>query len=83
VNARELLSTSKDGDELKARLIAEFPDFTGAAMQVLKQHGKAKVLKTADWPSFVETVRPNTPNANPSRHCPSRHLTKLLVGRSM
>src|ERR1017187_7656537 len=26
--------------------------------QVLKQHGKPKVLKTADWPSFVETVRP-------------------------
>ncbi len=32
VTARELLSTSKDGDELKARLIAEFPDFTGTAM---------------------------------------------------
>ena len=26
--------------------------------QVMKQHGKAKLLKTADWPSFVETVRP-------------------------
>jgi glyoxylase-like metal-dependent hydrolase (beta-lactamase superfamily II) len=32
VTARELLSTSKDGDELKARLIAEFPGFTGTAM---------------------------------------------------
>jgi integrase/recombinase XerD len=26
--------------------------------QVMKQHGKAKLLTTADWPSFVETVRP-------------------------
>jgi integrase/recombinase XerD len=26
--------------------------------QVMKQHGKAKLLNTADWPSFVETVRP-------------------------
>jgi integrase/recombinase XerD len=26
--------------------------------QVMKQHGKAKLLKAADWPSFVETVRP-------------------------
>jgi integrase/recombinase XerD len=26
--------------------------------QVLKQHGKKKLLNTADWPSFVETVRP-------------------------
>ena len=26
--------------------------------QVLKQHGKRKVLTSADWPSFVETVRP-------------------------
>lgn len=26
--------------------------------QVLKQHGKRKLLNTADWPSFVETVRP-------------------------
>ncbi|MGE5053856.1 MAG: tyrosine-type recombinase/integrase [Acidobacteriota bacterium] len=26
--------------------------------QVMKQHGKPKLLKTADWPSFVETVRP-------------------------
>ena len=24
----------------------------------MKQHGKAKILKAADWPSFVETVRP-------------------------
>jgi integrase len=26
--------------------------------QVLKQHGKRKLLTSADWPSFVETVRP-------------------------
>jgi integrase/recombinase XerD len=26
--------------------------------QVLKQHGKAKLLNAGDWPSFVETVRP-------------------------
>jgi integrase/recombinase XerD len=26
--------------------------------QVLKQHGKVKLLTAADWPSFVETVRP-------------------------
>jgi integrase/recombinase XerD len=26
--------------------------------QVLKQHGKKKLLTAADWPSFVETVRP-------------------------
>jgi len=26
--------------------------------QVLKQHGKKKLLNAADWPSFVETVRP-------------------------
>ena len=26
--------------------------------QLLKQHGKSKVLKSADWPSFVATVRP-------------------------
>jgi integrase/recombinase XerD len=26
--------------------------------QVMKQHGKAKLLNAADWPSFVETVRP-------------------------
>jgi integrase/recombinase XerD len=26
--------------------------------QVMKQHGKAKLLTPADWPSFVETVRP-------------------------
>jgi integrase/recombinase XerD len=26
--------------------------------QVMKQHGKSKLLKPADWPSFVETVRP-------------------------
>jgi len=26
--------------------------------QVMKQHGKAKLLNTSDWPKFVETVRP-------------------------
>ena len=26
--------------------------------QVLKQHGKRRLLASADWPSFVETVRP-------------------------
>jgi len=26
--------------------------------QVMKQHGKPKLLNTADWPSFVETIRP-------------------------
>src|SRR5581483_8101578 len=26
--------------------------------QLMKQHGRAKLLKAADWPSFVETVRP-------------------------
>jgi integrase/recombinase XerD len=26
--------------------------------QVMKQHGKPKLLQAADWPSFVETVRP-------------------------
>jgi integrase len=26
--------------------------------QVMKQHGKRKLLTSADWPSFVETVRP-------------------------
>jgi integrase len=26
--------------------------------QVMKQHGKDKLLTTKDWPSFVETVRP-------------------------
>jgi integrase len=31
--------------------------------QVMKQHGKAKLLKTMDWPSFVETVRPINENA--------------------
>ena len=30
--ARDLFSKSKDGDELKARLIESFPDFTGTAM---------------------------------------------------
>ena len=32
VTARDLLPESKDGDDLKARLIAAFPDFTGAGM---------------------------------------------------
>jgi integrase len=31
--------------------------------QLLKQHGKSKVLKSADWPSFVATVRPIYENA--------------------
>lgn len=31
--------------------------------QVMKQHGKAKLLNTADWPSFVETMRPIYENA--------------------
>jgi integrase/recombinase XerD len=31
--------------------------------QVMKQHGKAKLLNAADWPSFVETVRPIYENA--------------------
>jgi integrase/recombinase XerD len=26
--------------------------------QVMKQHGRSKLLKTSDWPKFVETVRP-------------------------
>jgi integrase/recombinase XerD len=26
--------------------------------QVMKQHGKPKLLEASDWPSFVETVRP-------------------------
>jgi integrase len=26
--------------------------------QVMKQHGKRKLLNSSDWPSFVETVRP-------------------------
>jgi integrase len=26
--------------------------------QLMKQHGKSKLLNAADWPSFVETVRP-------------------------
>ena len=26
--------------------------------QVLKQHGRSKLLNASDWPSFVETVRP-------------------------
>ena len=26
--------------------------------QLLKQHGKPKLLNSTDWPSFVETVRP-------------------------
>ena len=26
--------------------------------QVMKQHGKGKLLNASDWPSFVETVRP-------------------------
>jgi integrase/recombinase XerD len=26
--------------------------------QVMKQHGKPRLLQAADWPSFVETVRP-------------------------
>jgi integrase/recombinase XerD len=26
--------------------------------QVMKQHGRSKLLNAADWPSFVETVRP-------------------------
>ena len=26
--------------------------------QVMKQHGKGKLLTSADWPNFVETVRP-------------------------
>jgi len=26
--------------------------------QVMKQHGKGKLLTSSDWPSFVETVRP-------------------------
>jgi hypothetical protein len=26
--------------------------------QVMKQHGRPKLLKTSDWPKFVETVRP-------------------------
>jgi glyoxylase-like metal-dependent hydrolase (beta-lactamase superfamily II) len=32
VTARDLLFQSKDGDDLKGRLIAAFPDFTGTAM---------------------------------------------------
>lgn len=32
VTARDLFFKSKDGDDLKARLIAVFPDFTGTAM---------------------------------------------------
>lgn len=31
--------------------------------QVMKLQGKAKLLKAADWPSFVETVRPIYENA--------------------
>jgi integrase/recombinase XerD len=26
--------------------------------QLLKQHGRSKILNSSDWPSFVETVRP-------------------------
>jgi hypothetical protein len=32
VTARSLFSKSKDGDDLKGRLIAAFPEFTGTAM---------------------------------------------------
>src|SRR5262249_37657083 len=32
VTARDLFSKSEDGDDLKARLIAAFPGFTGTAM---------------------------------------------------
>jgi integrase len=31
--------------------------------QVMKQHGRPKLLLAADWPSFVETVRPIYENA--------------------
>ena len=26
--------------------------------QVMKQHGRSRLLQASDWPSFVETVRP-------------------------
>jgi hypothetical protein len=29
-----------------------------ALSQVMKQHGRPKLLKAADWPSFVETIQP-------------------------
>jgi len=32
-------------------------------ISLMKQHGKAKLLNTADWPSFVETMRPIYENA--------------------
>ena len=41
--------------------------------QVLKQHGRSKLLNASDWPSFVETVRPIYENAEIEKlfsHCP-------------
>jgi len=40
--------------------------------QLLKQHGKSRLLKSADWPSFVATVRPiyeNDELENLFAHC--------------
>jgi integrase len=40
--------------------------------QVLKQHGRSKLLNASDWPSFVETVRPIYENAEIEKlfsHC--------------
>src|SRR6202158_3474682 len=41
--------------------------------QVLKPHGRSKLLNASDWPSFVETVRPIYENAEIEKlfsHCP-------------
>jgi integrase/recombinase XerD len=48
--ATECLKQGQKGKSIYNKLVV--------LSQVMKQHGKPKLLAPADWPSFVETVRP-------------------------
>ena len=48
--------------------------------QLLKQHGQSRVLKSADWPSFVATVRPIYENKELEKlfgHCTAEELMRF------
>ncbi len=53
--AREILSQASDGDDLKARLSATFPDFGGRVCSI-------KIRKSYKSESHILTSRPNALN---------------------
>jgi hypothetical protein len=50
--------------------------------QVLKQHGRSKLLNASDWPSFVETVRPIYEDAELENYLPTARRPKKCVSSS-